>query len=243
MRAIISALLILGLAACSAPAKAPAPPTAEAGDDCLAPGTGTPVHFAADASGYLAGRLFGTGPVGMVFGHESQGDACDWMPEAQRYATAGYTTLAIDFDGYHASTKIENDLSGDIDAAVAYLATRGVTKVVLIGSSMGGSAVLAAVPKSPLPVACVIALSPPATYSGADALGSVGHYTVPTLIGVGHDDAEFYPSAQLLYQTSTSPHRKLVVSAVGSHGHALLSMPEIADAIAAYLSAYAPANG
>jgi pimeloyl-ACP methyl ester carboxylesterase len=236
-------VLVVLVAACSAPKVSTPPPPVEAGDGCLAAGVGTPVHFGGDTTGYLAGRLFGTGHVGMVFGHESEGDACDWMPDAQRYATEGYTTLAIDFDGYHASTKTGNDLSGDIDAAVAYLATRGVATVVLVGSSMGGSSVLAAVPASPLPVAGVIALSPPAVYSGADAIGSVGRVTVPTLIGVGHYDEPFYQDAQALYRASASAHKKLVVSEVGSHGHALLTMPDIADAIGAFLRTYAPATG
>lgn len=243
MRRILLAVVIVVVAGCSSAKVAAPPPTIEAGDNCVAPHVGTPVHFSEDQAGYLAGRLFGTGHVGMVFGHESQGDACDWMPQAQRYADEGYTTLAIDFDGYHASTKITGDLSGDIDAAVAYLATKGVTKVVLIGSSMGGSSVLAAVPDSPLPVAGVIALSPPAYYRGADAIGTVGHDTVPTLIGVGHFDEPFYEDTQALYKASASVYKKLVVAEVGSHGHALLTMPDIADAIDAFLLTYAPAAG
>jgi pimeloyl-ACP methyl ester carboxylesterase len=49
----------------------------------------------------------------------------------------GYRALVFDFRGY-------NRLDDDVVAAVAELRRRGVTKVVLVGSSMGGTAVLLA---------------------------------------------------------------------------------------------------
>jgi pimeloyl-ACP methyl ester carboxylesterase len=83
------------------------------------------------------GVVLGQGRDGLVFGHQLGSNLCEWIPVARSYARLGYRALMFDFRGY-------NRLDDDVVAAVAELRRRGVTKVVLVGSSMGGTAVLLA---------------------------------------------------------------------------------------------------
>jgi alpha/beta superfamily hydrolase len=249
MRRYLSVLTVgfalAGTAACTSGAvtahASPAPTRAEAGHDC--PGGrvgGTAVYFGADKTGDLAGIRFGTGPVGIVFGHESNGDACDWMGEAKQLAASGYSTLAIDFDGYGASTKGGNAFGSDMDAAVTYLGAHGVTSVVLFGSSMGGAAAIAAAPGSSLPVDAVIALSPPIAYGGADAISAASHITAPMLLAVGTDDTNFAPDTKSIYAAATaSRHRQLILEPTPEHGRLLTAFPDVSAAITHYLATYA----
>jgi pimeloyl-ACP methyl ester carboxylesterase len=253
IRSLAVALLVLTVTAgCSATsggvsagASVSASPTRDAaGDDC--PGSrldGTAVYIGDDMAGYLAGYQFGTGPVGVVFGHESDGSACDWMYQARALSKQGYTTLALDFDGYGTSTKRGNKFGEDIDDAVSFLGAHGVTSVVLWGSSMGGDAVLAAVPKSSLPVDAVIALSPPAAFGGADAIGAAPHITVPVLLAVGADDSSFAPDVTAIYKATPSRHKQLIVEPTSLHGRQLMTFPDVTAAVNNYLATYAPPAG
>jgi pimeloyl-ACP methyl ester carboxylesterase len=216
-----------------------------AGDDCVTDRVGgSPVYFGPDSA--LAGYLFGTGRVGVVFAHQSDGDACDWMPEAARLAKLGYRTLAVDLDGYGASTTLNRPYSDDVVDAIDFLTGQGVTSIVLIGASMGGNAVLTAAVQTKARLAAVIALSSPARYSGSDALAAAAHITAPLLLMCGTQDTTFVGDVRDIYAAATATkHKKLVLVDTDAHGKLLVvpgpaAAPQSYSAYAAFLATYAP---
>jgi pimeloyl-ACP methyl ester carboxylesterase len=216
-----------------------------AGDDCVTyQAGGRPVYFGPDSA--LAGYLFGTGRVGVVFAHQSDGDACDWMPEATRLAKLGYRTLALDLDGYGASKTLSRPYSDDVVDAIDFLTGQGVTSIVLIGASMGGNAVLTAAVQTRARLAAVIALSSPAQYSGSDALAAAAHITAPLLLMCGTQDTSFVGDVRDIYAAATATkHKKLVLVDTDAHGKLLVepqttAAPQSHAAYTAFLATYAP---
>ncbi|HEU0239327.1 MAG TPA: alpha/beta hydrolase [Micromonosporaceae bacterium] len=222
-----------------------AAPRPAAGDDCVTyrPG-GHPVYFG-PASG-LAGYLYGTGNVGVVFAHQSDGDACDWMPEAARLAKLGYRALAVDLDGYGASKTLNRPYSDDVADAIDFLTGQGATSVVLIGASMGGTAVLTAAATTKARLAAVIALSSPADYAGMDALDAAPHINAPLLMMCGIEDTGFVGAVQDIYGAATATkHKRLVLVDTDVHGKLLVEQgpdvqPKSYAAYTAFLATYAP---
>ena len=224
-----------------------ASPRPAAGDDCKTSQTdGRPVYFGPDSG--LAGYLSGTGGTGIIFAHESDGDACDWMPEAVRLAKLGYRTLAVDLNGYGASKTLYRPFSDDVDDAIDFLTGEGVTSIVLVGSSMGGTAVLAAAVHTRARLAAVIALSSPAYYSEADALDAAPRITAPLLLMCGSLDRRFVGDVKDIYAAATaSKHKRLVLVDTDAHGRRLVEagpdkQPRAYAAYAAFLATYAPPN-
>jgi pimeloyl-ACP methyl ester carboxylesterase len=218
-----------------------------AGDDCkTSQADGRPVYFGPGSG--LAGYLYGTGGTGIVFAHESDGDACDWMPEAVRLAKLGYRTLTVDLNGYGASKMLNRPFSDDVDDAIDFLTGQGVTSIVLVGSSMGGTAVLVAAVHTNARLAAVIALSSPAYYSEADALAAAPRITVPLLMMCGSLDRRFVGDVKDIYAAATATtHKRLVLVDTDAHGKRLVeagpyNQPRAFAAYAAFLATYAPPN-
>lgn len=179
----------------------------------------------------LAGIVYGTGKTGIVFAHQSDGTSCDWMPYAKTVAAKGFRALAFDFGGYGASPLNMGDIATDVVAAAAYLRTTGVTRVILIGASMGGTAVLVAAGRITPRVAGVVSLSSPSTFTGVDALAEMPHLTMPLLLICGNQDTRFAGDVQDQYKAATrSSHRQLVLSDSSVHGYRLVSSSELTDA-------------
>jgi pimeloyl-ACP methyl ester carboxylesterase len=208
--------------------------------------TGRPVYFGAGSG--LAGYEYGTGTTGVVFAHESGGDACDWMPEAVRLAKLGYRTLAMDLNGYGASKTLQRPYSDDVDDAIDFLTGQGVKSIVLVGSSMGGTAVLAAAVHTSARLAAVIALSSPAYYSESDALAAAPRITAPLLLMCGSLDGGFVGDVKDIYAAATaSKHKRLVLLDTDAHGKRLVeagpdNQPRAFAAYSTFLAAYALPN-
>jgi dienelactone hydrolase len=90
------------------------------------------------------------------------------------YARLGYRVLVFDFHD-------QDRLDDDVIAAVGQLRRRDVARVVLVGSSMGGTAVLVAATRIRPPVAGVVSLSGPVVFGDLDARAAVGRLRVPAL--------------------------------------------------------------
>lgn len=168
---------------------------------CGAPDTkATLVRFTAADGTSLDGVMVGSGTTGVVLVHEYPADLCGSWPFADYLAKQGLglRAFAIDLRCFGRSACPQGDASGrvvdDIAAAVAELRRRGVTKVGLVGASMGGAAVLIAGTRVQPPPAAVVSLSgetDPTSLVGAiplNAGAAVKQLTVPTMFVVATND-------------------------------------------------------
>jgi pimeloyl-ACP methyl ester carboxylesterase len=198
------------------------PGTVEAWDQCT-PKQGDVTFRAADGT-KLAGHVFGRGTRGVALAHQSDGNLCQWVPYANRLASLGYRVLVFDFRnvgdsqarGYPANIRY----GGDAAAAAAELRRRGVTRVYLVGASLGGSAVLQAAANVKPSVAGVVSVSGAADLS--NAIASVPSLRVPVLYLAGSGDVDFANDAHRLYAATKEQQKKIVVLDDSRHGTALV---------------------
>lgn len=117
----------------------------------------------------LQGDLYGELPArrAAILVHGSSWDASGWREIAPRFAARGVPALALNLRGYDGSTGATGRWDGagewspvtDIRAAKALLRERGAREIALVGSSMGGYAVLASALDGD--VECVVSNSAP----------------------------------------------------------------------------------
>jgi pimeloyl-ACP methyl ester carboxylesterase len=179
--------------------------------------------------------VLGQGRTGVVLGHQAGSDLCEWMPRARALARSGRQVLAFDFGP-------SGHIKQDMLAAAAELRRRGVTRMVLVGSSMGGTAAIAAAAEITPPVAGVVSLSGPEEYRGADAATAAPKLRVPVLFVVAHDDPPFADDARALYKAVPGHDKRLVVLQGGGHGTSLLEFGDQAARVRAELVRFLQAN-
>jgi dienelactone hydrolase len=224
-----------------------ATPTAEPSRPPCADPTlaGRAVTYPNAAGATLTGYVLGTGRTGLVLAAQVGGTACSWLPYARTLAGRGYRVLAGNFSGEAGSTvKAGSRPSGDVAAGATYLRERGVTAVVLVGASRGGTAALVAAATLTPPVAGVLSLSGPAAYARESALTAVPTLTVPVLYVVAEGDSAFAGDARDLYAATPGTKRKLVVVPGSAHGYEFVLVEgagsaEANAAIDGFLSTYA----
>jgi pimeloyl-ACP methyl ester carboxylesterase len=167
-----------------------------------------------------------------------------WIDYKDALVGAGYRVLALDLPGYGSSLHA-NDVAID-DAVVAgagLLRDRGAAKVVLVGASMGGTAVVGGAAKAQPPVAGVISLSGPATFAAVHADDLARQLAVPALFAACDGDGSFANDARSMYQvTPAAVPRQLVVDSCVAHGVDMLRTSDpVKAAVTAFLAKYAPA--
>ncbi|MEV4412868.1 alpha/beta fold hydrolase [Catellatospora sp. NPDC049609] len=246
--ALAAAVLLLGLSACGGgePAPAPSPTGLGAGSTCEPPPGTRQARFGTDGAD-LGGLLLGTGRTGIVLAHQNGGDVCQWLPYAQELAGQGYRVLAFDFGGFGVSTAGTSSNTQQVVMAAQVLRDDGATSIVLIGASMGGTAVLAAAPTVTPAPAAVVSLSAPSVF-GANALDAAPKLTMPVLYAAGEFESSFADSARELHGlTPQATGSELLVVPTDSHGVFLLT-PGLGGAsdtvrakVTAFLAAHAPA--
>ncbi|HSR14646.1 MAG TPA: alpha/beta fold hydrolase [Gemmatimonadales bacterium] len=198
-------MAILGVvAACTPPASGPAavPPTA--------------VTLATEDGARLEADLYGQGEHGIVLAHGGRLDKASWAPEAAQLAAQGWQVLAFNFRGYGGSTgpgqgdPYSAPLQLDVLAAVRYLRAAGVTRVSVIGGSMGGSAAsAAAIAARPGEIDDVVLLAAPVNGNPEELKGRV-------LFLVARDDTTAAGVPRLVriqeqFDRAPEPKRLLVV--------------------------------
>jgi pimeloyl-ACP methyl ester carboxylesterase len=184
------------------------------------------IRFPSRSGATIAGVLLGTGPVGIVFAHQSPGDLCDWISYARALEAKGYVVLPIDLNGFGASTAAPTSPTRaywdrDVAAAAGVLRSHGARKVVLVGASLGGTVVVAAGAEIEPAVSAVIDLSGPTESSGVDALAAARRLRVPVQYVVSDDD-EFISAVRETYRATPPRLRRLLVVKGGGHGVGLL---------------------
>lgn len=148
---------------------------------------------------------------------------------AETLARNGYTGLTMDFRGYCPGGRAGCSEDGstadgwkDLLGGVRYLRRHGVTKVVLIGSSMGATASVVAAAQHPAGVAGVIALSGPVMCCGLRTNTSlVRSIRMPILFVVGRRDAGLVRATRTWGRWAGSSAQTVILPS-GEHGLDLL---------------------
>lgn len=225
---IVAMLAIAALSGCSGSSSgATKTQTASVAQSAPAPAAGcldddevktNQVDFRSGDGSALQGFMIGDGAVGVVLANESSGDLCQWKPYAYALSQQKYRVLAFNF-GAH----IDQDVVG----ATAALRAAGSPRVVLIGASMGATAVLAAAAQIAPPVSAVVSLSGPSDFDGVHAQAAVARLTMPALFLAGADDQPFANNARTMYRATHAPDRQLLIVPSSSHGVALLPVVDV----------------
>jgi pimeloyl-ACP methyl ester carboxylesterase len=182
------------------------------------------IRFRAADRILLAGHRFGRGTTGVIFAHERRGGACDWVPYARRLARLGYLTIAFDFRGYGASQRsTKSRFPADVIAAAKLSRSLGAKRVVLVGASMGGTAVLVAAANARPAVDGVVAVSAPSFYGDMNAVTAVPKLGMPVLYLAGDKDDGFAEESRTLYAATGSNVKTLEILNSSSHGVRLAS--------------------
>ena len=189
------------------------------------------VRFRASDGTRLIGGELGKGPRGLVLSHGYHQSVCDWVGQARRLAKEGYRVLVFDHRNHGSSTytrkrywRIDHDVVG----AVRAIRARGARSVVLAGSSMGATAVLAGAAELRLGADGVVSLSAPTHISIVDGQAAVGRLTTPTLFVAAEDDDPFDDDARTLFGASVAREKRLeMVPASDAHGTGLLQLASV----------------
>lgn len=242
-RVTVLASTLAMLSACSSPLASPAhdssphaatsisPAAADptAVDFCLTGGRAEVVRLRTSDGVPIVGAVLGSvaASSGVVLAHQGDATLCDWLFFAHTLVQRGYVVMAIDHRGFGASgssSSTRYDL--DVVAAAQELRRRGATDVVLLGSSLGALAVLAAGAELEPPPAGVIAMSAPERYLDVDALGSMPRLRAPVLFLVSEGDVRFVPGAKDLNAAAASTDKRLVILKGFDHGTDLLQFDQ-----------------
>jgi pimeloyl-ACP methyl ester carboxylesterase len=205
------------------------------------------VRFAAGEHVRLAGRVFGSGPVGVVLAHQVDNDQSAWFPYAQRLAARGYRVLTFDLRG-HCPGGVDGCSSGganveasadDVDAAVRFIQGGGVRTVFLIGASVGGQAVLVSAARSGGAIAGVVSLSAPEFFAYEITAGTLAGVTMPSLFIAGRSDGDAAASARDFSRWVRGPTDLLVID-TSEHGTDLVSpaSPTVASTVSGRILAF-----
>ena len=204
-------------------------PTGTASD----PGTALPaatatdvVVFRTDDGVELSGRLFGPrdAEAGIVLAHGATVNQSSWFAFAEELGRRGYLVLTFDFRGYcpggdagcsHGS-KDTNTRPTDLHAAIQEIQSFGIERLGLMGSSLGGWAVLTVAADEGDGLDLVVALS--AVSATDDDLQRI---SAPKLFMAGTGDDGIAGLAQQFFDASSQPKRLVLLDTV-DHGAEML---------------------
>ena len=191
-----------------------------------APGGSDVVSFRTDDGIELSGRLFGPGhaEAGIVLAHGATVDQSSWFAFAEELGKRGYLVLTFDFRGYcpggdagcSDGSKDTSTRPTDLHAAIQEIRSFGIERLGLMGSSLGGSAVLTAAANEGDRLDLVVALS---AVSATD--GDLRAISAPKLFIAGTADDGVAALAQGFFDASSQP-KKLVLLDTGDHGAEML---------------------
>jgi pimeloyl-ACP methyl ester carboxylesterase len=181
----------------------------------------------------LSGRLFGPadGSAGVVLAHMYPSDQSAWFDFASRLGKRGYRVLTFDFRGYcpggeAGCSQGEKTIPAfweDVEGAVTALRDEGVSRVGLVGASMGGTASLVAASQEGQDIDAVVTLSAPISFEGLAATPEIlAQVTAAKLFLAGHEDTTAAEAVDTLYAETLQPKRPVILT-TGDHGTDILT--------------------
>src|SRR5262249_6271830 len=117
----------------------------------------------------------------------------------------------------------------EVAAAAKWARHHGSRRIVLMGASMGGAAVIVTAAHLGDKIAGVIDLSGPAEFAGMNALSAARRVHVPALFGYGTFDLRFAAEARHVRAATAARDKPIVAVKPLNHGVTLVD-PELGSA-------------
>ncbi|WP_428356671.1 alpha/beta hydrolase [Methyloprofundus sp.] len=183
------------------------------------------IQFNTNDNAIIFAKLQKRGPHAILLAHGAIFNKESWGVLEKHLLENNYTVLAIDFRGYGKSTKGErpNDYYQDVLAGIEFLKQQpGISKVSVLGASMGGSAATkAAVFSDPEDITKLVLLSPARVYKPEELTGDI--------LFIASEDEYLATALKSVY--SKAPKPKLFKLIPGSaHAQHIFKTPQ-ADAL------------
>lgn len=174
--------------------------------------------------------LYGRLPAARVaiLVHGQNWDASGWRGVAPLFAARGVPAMAVNLRGYGGSSGKTNRYRAgkpwtpvaDLHAAKAALREAGVREVALVGSSMGGSAVLASSFEED--IECVVAISAPVAAVPDELSKKISGRKL--FVCADRDSLRATPNVLSCFTAASSP-KKLVLFGGREHSRAIFAAP------------------
>jgi pimeloyl-ACP methyl ester carboxylesterase len=168
----------------------------------------------------------GTGRrAGVVFANQSGGNICGWVPLARALARRGAT--AVLYDG------MPGDPAG-VAAAVRTLRRAGLHRVVVVGASVGGRAVVQLAARRTVPLDAVISLSAERLdRSTPDLIHAARRVRTPSFYVSSKADGytSFAQDTRQLYAATPARDKRILVVPGDAHGTDLLPQARVREAV------------
>jgi len=184
----------------------------------------------------LEGRVFGSGDVGVVLAHMRPGDQSQWIEFAALLADHGYVVLTYDRRGVCpggelgcSGGKASDSGWEDLAFAVDLLRTRGASRIIVGGASLGAMESMYALSRG-LDADGLIWLSGVDLYGGVPVTKQIRAVRVPKLLAAGEFDSDA-AALRPAVERAAPPPAEVVLLDTGEHGTDILEFadPAVAD--------------
>lgn len=191
------------------------------------------VQFVTEDGVALCGYVLGTGSRGVTLGHARGWGLKSCLPLAERLAAEGYQVILWEFrdtlPSASSAAGMEQRWDLDVLAAAQVLRERGVTEIVAMGASYGGTATAVAAAQIPELAGAVI-LSSPAYDMDIDAIGAMESITAPAFFAVSKEDWQNAPGVyqehvEALYEACGSERKEIHIMEGKAHGTDMVTIP------------------
>jgi pimeloyl-ACP methyl ester carboxylesterase len=190
----------------------------------------------------LYGAIVGSGSTGVVVANDVPHPLCETLVPARFLAAHGYRVLVFDYRDHEDSdtSDVPGRLDRDVAGAVAELRSRGVQRVVLLGSYAGVAAAVVAATEIRPDVDGIVGISP-AAYRGhwvegpfgpIGALQAAPKLRMPALfVTVRTDPYVSLGEVRRLYRSMASRDKDLLVIPSGSAGFETIDFNSYGDRV------------
>jgi pimeloyl-ACP methyl ester carboxylesterase len=204
--------------------------------------TAQAVRFTTPDGVALAGALYGRGAEAIILSNEGDNNSAPWQPVARQLAAAGYLVLSYAYRPRGATYDgLAAHALSDLHAAIAFMRSRSIRKLLLVGGSLGALESLKAATTAPCDG--LVAISSPVGYQDVQLSDAeLRSLTVPKLFVTSADNQPFAGDTLHMFDVSAQPKDKRVYPG-DAHGVSLFSGASGANLLAAILSfawRYAP---
>ena len=192
----------------------------------------------------LSGLLYGQGTRAIILCNEGDNDSSRWLSVAQRLAQQGYPVLTFNYrDQGNSLDQLAVHSLADLRGAIAFMRARNVSRMVLIGASLGAldTVKVATVEKFD----AIVVISAPIGFQEVRLQDSeLRKISIPKLFVTSEDNQPFTHDTLHMFDATPDPKEKLVYPGM-MHGINLFdgaSGANLLSSLLQFLQRYVPVN-